>query len=156
MVRQTVLSSTSRTVMPSSVSCSVTLTDLQLTSSRAGKGWNVTFMSSFATPGMSNLAVTLVPSGESLNSTIDRCLLKAGAGEGEGTRAAAGCKEGSNGKPLSGECSIGGGDLPLSSDLIFDGEAAISRSLALRTALHTRFSDSESSGVTGPDELVEA
>ena len=33
---------------------------------------------------------------------------------------------------------------------------AISRSLALRTALHTRSIDSESSGVAGPDELVEA
>lgn len=102
---------------------------------------------------MSNLAVTLVPSAESLNSTIDRCLLRGGAGEG--TRAA-GCVDGSKGKPLSGECIIGG-DLSLSSDLIFEGEAAISRSLALRTALHTRSSDSASSaGVAGPDELVDA
>jgi hypothetical protein len=82
---------------------------------------------------------------------IDRCLLRGGAGEG--TRAA-GCLDGSKGKPLSGECGIG--DLPLSSDLIFEGEAAISRSLALRTALHTRSIDSESSGVAGPEELVEA
>ena len=82
---------------------------------------------------------------------IDRCLLR---GAGEGTRAA-GCVDGSKGRPLSGECR-NGGDLPLSSDLIFEGEAAISRSLALRTALHTRSIDSESSGVAGPDELVEA
>jgi len=39
IVRQTVLSSTSRTIVPSSTSVSVTLTVLQLTSSRAGKGW---------------------------------------------------------------------------------------------------------------------
>ncbi len=84
---------------------------------------------------------------------IDLCLLNGGAGEG--TRAA-GCIDGSKGKPRSGEWRIGGGDLPLSNDLIFEGEAAISRSLALRTALHTRSNDSESSGVTGPDELVEA
>lgn len=83
---------------------------------------------------------------------MDRCLLNGGAGEG--TRAP-GCIDGSNGKPLSGECRTGG-DLPLSSDLILEGEAAISRSLALRTAFHTRSSDSESSGVTGPEELVEA
>ena len=83
----------------------------------------------------------------------DLCLLRGGAGEG--TRAA-GCTDGCNGTPRSGELSIGGGDLPLSNDLIFEGEAAISRSLALRTALHTRSSDSESSGVTGPDELVDA
>lgn len=83
---------------------------------------------------------------------IDRCLLRGGAGEG--TRAA-GCVDGSKGKPLSGECTIGG-DLPLSRDLIFEGEAAISRSLALRTALHTRSSESASSGVAGPDELVDA
>jgi hypothetical protein len=38
MVRQTVLSSTSRIIMPSSTSLSVTLTILQLTSSRAGEG----------------------------------------------------------------------------------------------------------------------
>jgi hypothetical protein len=38
MVRQMVLSSTSRIIMPSSTSFSVTLTVLQLTSSRAGKG----------------------------------------------------------------------------------------------------------------------
>jgi hypothetical protein len=82
----------------------------------------------------------------------DLCLLNGGAGEG--TRAA-GCVDGSSGKPLRGEWRIGG-DLPLCSDLIFEGEAAISRSLALRTALHTRSSDSESSGVTGPEELVEA
>jgi hypothetical protein len=82
----------------------------------------------------------------------DLCLLNGGAGEG--TREA-GCTVGCNGKPRRGEWS-GGGDLPLSSDLIFEGEAAISRSLARRTALHTRSSDSESSGVTGPDELVEA
>jgi len=153
MVRQTVLSSTSRTVIPSSTSLSMTLTVLQLTSSRAGKGWYVTFMSSFSMPGMSNLAVTLVPSGESLNSTIDRCLLN-GGGAGEGTRGSE-WVDGSSGRPLSGEWCIGG-DLPLSSDLIFEGEAAISRSLALRTALHTRSSDSASSGVAGPDELVEA
>jgi len=134
------------------MSLSVILMVFQLTSSRAGRGWYVTFMSSFATPGMSNLAVTLVPSEESLNSTIDRCLLKGGAGEG--TRAA-GRVDGSKDKPLSGECSAGE-DLPLSSDLIFEGDAAISRSLALRTALHTRSSDSDSSGVAGPDELVDA
>jgi hypothetical protein len=68
------------------------MTVLQVISSRAGKGWYVTFISSFSTPGMSNLAVTccaekqaqnavsmntsiaatltLVPSGESLNSTL--------------------------------------------------------------------------------------
>jgi len=92
-------------------------------------------MSSFAMPGISNLAVTLVPSADSLNSTNDRCLLNGGA--------------------RSGEWCFGG-DLPLSNDLIFEGEAAISRSLALRTALHTRSNDSVSSGVTGPDELVEA
>jgi hypothetical protein len=155
----------------------------------------VTFISSFATPGISNLAVTycakkcrfqnsawtsasiasdsypravrgilefhttqkvgriISPShGWARRTHIDRCLLRGGAGEG--TRAA-GCVDGSKGKPLSGECTIGG-DLPLSSDLIFEGEAAISRSLALRTALHTRSSDSASSGVAGPDELVDA
>lgn len=112
----------------------------------------MTFISSFSTPGISNLAVTLVPSAESLNSTIDRCLLSGGAGEG--TRAA-GCVDGSKGKPLRGECIIGG-DFPFSSDLIFEGEAAISRSLALRTAFHTWFSDPVSSGVAGPDELVDA
>lgn len=116
--------------------------------------------------------LTLVPSGESLNSTlrgtwsyqlftliyeaqrthIDRCLLKGGAGEG--TRAAA-CADGCKGTFLSGECRIGE-DLPFSSDLIFEGEAAISRSLALRTAPHTWSSGSESTGVMGPDELVEA
>lgn len=83
---------------------------------------------------------------------IDLCLLNGGAGEG--TRAA-GCTDGWTGKPRSADWSSGG-DLPLSSDLIFEGDAAISRSLALRTALHTRSSDSVSSGVTGPDELVEA
>jgi hypothetical protein len=83
---------------------------------------------------------------------IDRCLLKGGAGEG--TRAADGA-DGLKGTPLRGECKIGG-DLPLSSDLIFEGEAAISRSLALRTAPHTWSSGSESPGVMGPDELVEA
>jgi hypothetical protein len=83
---------------------------------------------------------------------IDFCLLNGGAGEG--TRAA-GCVDGSSSKPLKGEWIIGG-DLSLCSDLIFEGEAAISRSLALRTALHTRSSDSESSGVAGPEELVEA
>ena len=56
MVRQTDFSS--RTVMHSSTSLSMTVTVLQLISSRAGKGWYVTFMSSFSTPGMSNLAVT--------------------------------------------------------------------------------------------------
>ena len=180
--------------MHSSLSLSETSTVVQVISSRVGKGWYVTFISSFATPGMSNLAVTcraekrvqnavsmstsiaatltLVPSGESLNSTlrgrrshhlfaqhmwtprthIDRCLLKGGAGEG--TRAA-GCADGLKGTPLRGECRIGG-DLPLSSDLIFEGEAAISRSLALRTAPHTWSRGSESPGVMGPDELVEA
>jgi len=152
MVRQTVLSSTSRTDIPSSISLSVILTVLQLTSSLAGEGWYVTFMSSFAMPGISNLAVTLVPSADSLNSTNDRCLLNGGAGEG--TRGV-GCTDGCNGIPRSGEWCFGG-DLPLSNDLIFEGEAAISRSLALRTALHTRSNDSVSSGVTGPDELVEA
>ena len=83
---------------------------------------------------------------------IDLCLLSGGAGEGI---RAAGCMDGSRGRPRSGEWIIGG-DLPLSNDLIFEGAAAISRSLALRTAFHTRSSDSESSGVTGPDELVEA
>ena len=82
---------------------------------------------------------------------IDRCLLR---GAGEGTRAA-GCVDGSKGTPRSGEGGIGE-DLPRSNDFIFEGEAAISRSLALRTALHTRFNDPESSGVAGPDELVEA
>ncbi len=94
MVRQKVLSSTSRTIIPSSTSLSVILMVFQLTSSRAGRGWYVTFMSSFAIPGMSNLAVTccaqmqaqnpvsksvsiaailtLVPSEESLNSTLRR------------------------------------------------------------------------------------
>jgi hypothetical protein len=83
---------------------------------------------------------------------IDRCLLKGGAGEG--TRAV-GCADGSKVTPLRGECRIGG-DLPLSRDFIFEGEAAISRSLALRTAPHTCSSGSESPGVMGPDELVEA
>ena len=91
MVRHTVLSSTSRTDIPSSISLSVILTVFQLTSSLAGKGWYVTFMSSFAMPGISNLAVTyctvitmvamnvtiatiltLVPSEDSLNSTLHR------------------------------------------------------------------------------------
>ena len=140
MVRQTVLSS--RTVIHSSISLSKTSTVVQVISSRAGKGWYVTFISSFATPGMSNLAVTcraekraqkavsmstsiaatltLVPSGDSLNSTlrgrlwshhllaqhmwtqrthIDRCLLKGGAGEG--TRADD-CADGLKGTPLRG------------------------------------------------------
>jgi hypothetical protein len=56
MVRQIDLSS--RTVMSSSRSLSMTLTVFQLISSLAGKGWYVTFISSFSTPGMSNLAVT--------------------------------------------------------------------------------------------------
>jgi len=180
--------------MHSSTSPSMTFTDLQLISSRAGKGWYVTFMSSFATPGMSNLAVTCrAQKGGSkcgldehvdccdphpsaigglleLHTTrrggriicahiygtwtthIDRCLLKAGAGEG--TRPA-GSVDGSKGTSLNWGCGIGE-DLPLSRDLIFEGEAAISRSLALRTATHTCSSGSESPGVMGPDELVEA
>ncbi len=94
IVRQTVLSSISRTDIPSSISLSVILTVFQLTSSLVGEGWYVTFMSSFATPGISNLAVTclhgetvqimvamnasiattltLVPSEDSLNSTLHR------------------------------------------------------------------------------------
>jgi hypothetical protein len=184
--------------MHSSTSVSMTLTVFQLISSRAGKGWYVTFISSFSTPGMSNLAVTCCAQKRrgskrgfdehvdrcdphpgsiggllELHTTrnvvvsyvrayiymwggrethIDRCLLKGGAGEG--TRPAD-CADGSRGTPLNWECRIGG-DLPLSRDLIFDGEAAISRSLALRTAPHTWSSGSESPGVMGPDELVEA
>lgn len=99
------------------------------------------------------VVVSFSPShGWAQRTHIDRCLLRGGAGEG--TRVA-GCVDGSKGKPLRGECIIGG-DLSLCSDLIFEGEVAISRSLALRTALHTRSIDSASLGVAGPDELVDA
>ena len=75
MVRQIDLSS--RTVMHSSSSLSTIWTVLQLISSRAGKGWYVTFISSFSTPGMSNLAVTCcAQKGGSkcgFDEHVDRC-----------------------------------------------------------------------------------
>jgi hypothetical protein len=75
MVRQIDLSS--RTVMHSSTSLSMTSTVLQLISSRAGKGWYVTFISSLSTPGMSNLAVTCcAQKGGSkcgFDEHVDRC-----------------------------------------------------------------------------------
>ena len=50
---------------------------LQVISSRAGKGWYVTFMSSFSTPGMSNLAVTCCAqkggSKYGFDEHVDRC-----------------------------------------------------------------------------------
>lgn len=75
IVRQIDLSS--RTVMDSSTSLSMTSTVLQLISSRAGKGWYVTFISSFSTPGMSNLAVTCCAqkggSKSGFDEHVDRC-----------------------------------------------------------------------------------
>jgi hypothetical protein len=75
MVRQINLSS--RAVIYSSTSLSMTLTVLQLISSRAGKGWYVTFISSLSTPGMSNLAVTCcAQKGGSkcgFDEHVDRC-----------------------------------------------------------------------------------
>jgi hypothetical protein len=63
--------------MHSSTSLSVTSTVVQLISSRAGKGWYVTFISSFSTPGMSNLAVTCCAEKQaskcSLDEHVDRC-----------------------------------------------------------------------------------
>ena len=43
-----------------------------------------------------------------------------------------------------------------SSDLIFEGETAIARSLFFLTSLHMRSKESESGGVEGPAVLVEA
>lgn len=63
--------------MYSSSSLSITLTVFQLISSRAGKGWYVMFISSFSTPGMSNLAVTCCAqkgcSKCGFDEHVDRC-----------------------------------------------------------------------------------